>query len=261
MGGPNRFYGRIAELALGCQSRLEVRAHVLELLGAEVGFDKASITSFPDVADTYALGYERVSAFGDIPNYMEEFTPDELRAASQGSPILDIEALSTARRDRLALYREFVRPEGIKVFMTAVWSDALGVSGVTIARTGRTARFGDRDVSTLAGFLPMMRLADGYVGAVERGPASNTLQMWGDTFDLTSRERAVSELVGRGMTNREIATLLGTSPNTVRNQLAVIFRKAHVSTRAELAFSLAQATRVTESIHDREHRAWLRHLR
>jgi DNA-binding CsgD family transcriptional regulator len=37
-----------------------------------------------------------------------------------------------------------------------------------------------------------------------------------------------------GLTNREIALACGTSPNTVRNQLAALFRKAEVSTRTEL---------------------------
>jgi DNA-binding CsgD family transcriptional regulator len=44
----------------------------------------------------------------------------------------------------------------------------------------------------------------------------------------------VARLVALGFTNREIALACGTSPHTVRNQLAAIFRKAEVTTRAEL---------------------------
>jgi hypothetical protein len=47
------------------------------------------------------------------------------------------------------------------------------------------------------------------------------------------------------MRNAEIARLLGLALNTVRNYLAEIFRKAHVTTRAELAFAVAGHQRGT----------------
>jgi DNA-binding CsgD family transcriptional regulator len=53
---------------------------------------------------------------------------------------------------------------------------------------------------------------------------------------LSVKERQVTALVVRGLANREIAALLRVSPNTVRNQLAAVFRKLDVSTRAELVF-------------------------
>jgi len=50
---------------------------------------------------------------------------------------------------------------------------------------------------------------------------------------LTRREREVLDCLCRGYTNGEIALACGTSVNTVRNQLRVVFRKLGASTRSE----------------------------
>jgi DNA-binding NarL/FixJ family response regulator len=44
-----------------------------------------------------------------------------------------------------------------------------------------------------------------------------------------------------GMSNKQIARELGSSPNTVRNQIYAVFRKAGVSNRTELALRVAAA--------------------
>jgi DNA-binding NarL/FixJ family response regulator len=56
---------------------------------------------------------------------------------------------------------------------------------------------------------------------------------------LTRREREVARLVGRGLQNREIASALGTSPNTVRKQIIRIFEKVGATGRTELAVWVA----------------------
>ena len=57
----------------------------------------------------------------------------------------------------------------------------------------------------------------------------------GTELPLTRREAEIAGYVARGLRNAEIALLCGSSPHTIRNQLAVIFKKLGVSTRAELA--------------------------
>lgn len=54
------------------------------------------------------------------------------------------------------------------------------------------------------------------------------------THKLTPREREVVDLVCAGRSNREIATALGKSAATVRNQLHAVFEKLRVTRRAEL---------------------------
>ena len=52
---------------------------------------------------------------------------------------------------------------------------------------------------------------------------------------LTGRERDLIAQILAGRSNRAIADRLGIRPQTVRNQLTVLFRKLRVSSRLELA--------------------------
>jgi DNA-binding CsgD family transcriptional regulator len=52
---------------------------------------------------------------------------------------------------------------------------------------------------------------------------------------LTPREADILSYLPLGYTNAQIATALGTSPRTVRNQLGGLFEKLGVATRAEAA--------------------------
>src|SRR3954463_12451427 len=98
--------GLIAEVAMTTAEPRLFRAQVLDLLGRSIGFDKASMHCFRSGigGETYACGYERPEAFDDLPRLMSEFEPEELAAASEGRPIVDVEALPARRRDRLSLY-------------------------------------------------------------------------------------------------------------------------------------------------------------
>ena len=55
---------------------------------------------------------------------------------------------------------------------------------------------------------------------------------------LSPAEREVTELVLAGLSNAEIATQRGTASRTVANQIAVIFSKLGVGSRAELVVFL-----------------------
>src|SRR4051794_3409073 len=52
---------------------------------------------------------------------------------------------------------------------------------------------------------------------------------------LTAAENAVMELVISGLSNRAIGERRGTSPSTIANQLAAIYKKLGLASRAELA--------------------------
>lgn len=58
---------------------------------------------------------------------------------------------------------------------------------------------------------------------------------------LTAREMEVLRLLARGLTNREIASVYGISPSTVKNQVSSLLAKLEVSDRTEaVSFCLAR---------------------
>jgi two-component system NarL family response regulator len=61
-----------------------------------------------------------------------------------------------------------------------------------------------------------------------------------ERHELTPRELDVLKLLVRGLTNREIAKVLGNSENTVRNHTIRIFAKLYVSDRAEAVSAALQ---------------------
>ena len=69
--------------------------------------------------------------------------------------------------------------------------------------------------------------ADGDIAILSFTPRGDAL--------LTDAERDVASAAARGLSNRDIATLRGSSTRTVANQLAAIMKKLEVSSRAELA--------------------------
>lgn len=68
----------------------------------------------------------------------------------------------------------------------------------------------------------------------------NILRQRSSRPDLTSREYQVLRLLVTGLTNREIARILGNSENTVRNHTISIFAKLDVSDRAEAVSAALQ---------------------
>ena len=60
---------------------------------------------------------------------------------------------------------------------------------------------------------------------------------------LTAREIRVSRLVWEGLTNREIATIVGTSEQVIKNYLRDTFDKLGVWSRLELALYVAAPRR------------------
>jgi len=61
-----------------------------------------------------------------------------------------------------------------------------------------------------------------------------------DRPELTPREVEVLKLLVTGLTNREIASVLGNSENTIRNHTISIFSKLYVSDRAEAVSAALQ---------------------
>lgn len=90
----------------------------------------------------------------------------------------------------------------------------------------------------------------------QRRPGTETFKVGGHEFALfdlplprgapahfTGAERAVLRHLRAGLSSSEIARARGTSPRTVANQLASMYRKMGVTSRHELIVSLADTER------------------
>ena len=60
---------------------------------------------------------------------------------------------------------------------------------------------------------------------------------------LTPQEQQIVALIAQGLTNKEIAQQLDSSPFTVRNQVKVIMRKLELKNRIQVAYLFGQRGR------------------
>lgn len=236
--GDNNIHQRsIADVALASPSRDSFREQLLAYLDRVIGFELASVGHTLDGMrfDLYSVGRLNASAARQrMWRYLGEFEPHEVEASFRARPVLDTEFLSKSRMDQLSVYREHWRPLRINVLLSAAWQNRFGAFVLLLARAGTPARFRESEIDLLARCLPQIRLSE----ALMSGAEESGFECWSRRVGLSCREREVVALVARGLRNSEIADVLQVSPCTVRNQLAVAFRKAEVTTRAELVSAM-----------------------
>jgi DNA-binding NarL/FixJ family response regulator len=68
----------------------------------------------------------------------------------------------------------------------------------------------------------------------------------GEMNQLTHQEQKIVALVAQGLTNKEIARQLGSSPFTVQNQVGVIIRKLETKNRVQVAYLIGQQANIDE---------------
>jgi DNA-binding CsgD family transcriptional regulator len=240
----DRDAGAISELALSATDLADFEQRCFSFLKPILGFDTAcSVWSGHDgtVRHVTALEYEEARLLRDFPRYMSELLPRELLGFAAERPALDVNVIASQRRARLTVYRELLDPFGVSVFVTNVWHCRYGVFGYHFGRIGRSPPFRGERLTRLHQLAPVMKLAQALLTSDSCQTAPNAREWWSAEWSLSPRERDISALVARGFRNAEIAALLRISPNTVRNHLASVFRKADVSTRAELVFVMTSS--------------------
>ncbi len=164
-----------------------------------------------------------------------------LRAMEPGRPVIDSEVYGRREREVLDLYAEVLLPQGARSLLCVfVRHRGRTLCQLVLKRHARGAGFRQRDADALARVLPALALADAGFQHAAAGPWMEAAPALGsETRPLGTRETEVALLVCKGMRNREIALLLGTSCETVKKQVRSVFSKLGVSNRAELAGYLA----------------------
>jgi DNA-binding CsgD family transcriptional regulator len=232
----------LAELALEAPSREQFRRSALDRVCCATSMDAGAMNHTAGSAvtvDSHGLSVERLRP--SLVAYMNEITPEEFGKGLHGGAVVDAQVFTARRRASLGLYTEYLVPAGILGFCGRMWVNRHGCFWITLSREGRRARYRARDLQMLDALTPLMMIGEAlHQRAPENGRSRDAQRRaWAHDHRLTPREYQIVELLERGLTNGEIATVLGRSPNTVRNQLAAVFRKLHVSTRSELVFILA----------------------
>src|SRR4051812_20986444 len=220
------------DMVEACQTCPDVNTFAgwtLSQLDAHIGFDSAIIVpptgSRPRAQrnkGAYVHLLSRVAL--DRRRYMSGLEKSRLAAVAERA-YLDTELFSARERRLLPFYAEIVRPQGITSQLgTTTHFRGQVLSTMFLCRHGG-AGFRARELESLRRVVPLMAMAEAALTArVDAPPAE----------ELTPRERQIVEYLCRGFRNQDIATVLGTSANTVRNQLQRLFTKTSVASRAEL---------------------------
>ena len=217
----------LARRALASPTREELRREILAAVQGSVGFD-FGIVWRPGEAEATLEGFDR--RYWDLYRARQAVYADDVAllsraACAESGVIRDQAVLDGTRRRRSAFYAEIINPIGSRSFLTAVMRFRGQVVGLIQLGRGPGHAFREREADTLRALLPVTTLAE---LSQPSPPLSPRVQL------LSPREREVIGYLTLGFTNREIGAACGTSPLTVRNQLVSLFRKADVSTRAEL---------------------------
>jgi DNA-binding CsgD family transcriptional regulator len=234
------FAGALVEMARSCADASAVRDWTLAQLTRLVPFDSAIFVG-PRLGDTpstvnkaefrhlywnYARNPER---------YRRGLAKGWRAAQTLGGAYIDTDVFSAAERRNLPLYAEMMQPQNIASQIVArplFHGRSIGL--LYLCRHG-TGRFRRRDLDRILRLLPIIALSHAAIDALARDHQPASPVDADPQRVLTRREREIADLVCRGLTNGEIAAVLGNRPNTVRNQLVSIFRKLEVASRAELA--------------------------
>jgi DNA-binding CsgD family transcriptional regulator len=175
-------------------------------------------------------------------------TPDRYRtelarwcALSRGRSAFVWEATySRAERARMATQHEILDPSGLQGAMACpLWFGGGIVGLVMLFRGGRARPFSAEIVHDVTRLLPAFGLAEAALrrAAMLEPAAVGTAdaQSVSALATLGARERQVASLIATGLSSKEIASALGSSFHTVRNQTRRIFERLGVRSRSQLA--------------------------
>jgi len=152
-----------------------------------------------------------------MPGWSGLVTAEKISTACPASAIV----MLTVSEDKDKLLAAF--KAGAKAYVLK------GVSAQELAKVIRSAAAGDVYVSP--------SLAAEMLVTLTHGQAPDSLQ------ELTARERDILQLIGTGLTNREIGTRLFLSEKTIKHYVTNILQKLQVRSRVEAALFAAQYNR------------------
>jgi DNA-binding CsgD family transcriptional regulator len=200
---------------------------VIRHVGADVGAFRIGETG---PAITQGLSASFVGAGGGPwRRHAAELGPVLEMAARRGSAV-DTAVLGERQVHSTRYFSEVVRPHGGRETLFAVPSwRGRPAACLLLGRCGPRGRFGRLDLQQVDALLPAIALASS---------SFKTADLLHPRAELSARESEIVALLMRGLRSREIGSALGTSVNTVRNQVSRLMARFGVGTRAELIAAL-----------------------
>ncbi len=227
---------RLIELSLSAPDRATFQLEALTLLNHRIGFDCAFFAaaggSAPGGRHSCVLAGLDRAYLDRLEQHGTEFAPElvpvKQYADTHGGVAVDSLVLGHRVQDT-SYYQCLVRPRGGGHSLLCFLERAGQPLGMVMLGRGTRNPFRDRDLARMRSLRSVLSLAMAAYGGVGQGREPDE-----DGVAFTPRERELVAYVRLGHSNHDIALALGTSPNTVRNQLSALYRKLGVATRAEL---------------------------
>jgi DNA-binding CsgD family transcriptional regulator len=220
----------IAALAVRAHDRTEFRSGTLTLLQGLLPFDVAFFQSGASTAGPEPVTWGMPPLAERLLARKADTIWSELagiRAAALGTGgVVEASGLVSADSELGRLWRS-----GQPIHHLCLGALEEGRTALVMGRA--TEPFVRRELEVLRLCLPVLGLGDRRASEVQEALGAR----------LTPREQEIFDFVSRGYNNREIASVLGTSPFTVRNQHCRLYRKVGLSCRSELVGLAATATR------------------
>jgi Response regulator containing a CheY-like receiver domain and an HTH DNA-binding domain len=246
--GDARRSRRVRELvqtAIGCTDELRILATAGgQLWGGMAMFRGDRSAPYSDEDVEFASSLSELLARGLRVGLLARLAADLPASTVSGRPavmVFDADArmrqASVGAGERLAdLVRELHVPAPFAVIgslIAAAWRYAAGVTDVLPSSRLRLPS-GEWVVLHASPLTATNGTTASVVVTIEEARPQEIVPLIVAAFDLTPRERDVTQQVLHGIDTREIASTLHVSPYTVQDHLKSIFNKTGVSTRREL---------------------------
>jgi DNA-binding CsgD family transcriptional regulator len=231
----SRDTARVLEISLAAPERQTFQREALDFIDGSIGYSVGFFVGGSSLVVAGAWAGYSEKLMGRLSRYGAEIEPVKVCALHHGGVAVDTEVLGLGVR-RTQYYRDLVKPAGGGHSLLCFLQLRGEPQGLLMLGRESGTPFSGEDLARMRGICPALALAS---ASYDKGqPMPETSGVVPAGLKLTPRENEIGRYLTLGYTNREIALALDTSPNTVRNQLASLFRKTEVSTRAELVARL-----------------------
>lgn len=251
--------GDLLDLTASATCPVALRASVAAVIHSLIDCDSVGIhTSTPGhLFQSTQTGFSREPFTHNGWRYLLEHPREATAIAATRGFIRVSELLDASTMDRLACYREFFGLNGLNRAVSRCWLVNEHLFIVNACRRG--ADFRPREIHMLESIFPQLAVSVRMCEVLARETDAKLSSMC-DGYRLSPRQREIAQLIIRGMRNTEIGVLTGLKPNTVRNYIADLYRRTHVSNRSELTFLLTTQTWTADPTAPRAHE-FLKYMR